>query len=117
MANGLHEYENWLTDHIDPFIQISGNEVVLTFGDIVSIDIASCKDLDGIIVAANQLRNYIENRSPTKAHPSLPDKYLLLHLCGLIIRHNGLRLDVGEVARQIDELWGGYDWQNCRWPA
>ncbi len=115
MTNGLHEYENWLSNHIDPFIQASGSEVLLTFDETVAINIASCNDFDSIAVAANQLRSYLERRKPTESHPLLPNRHLLLCFCVLVVRKNNPRLNAGKIQEQIDELWGGYDWQHSRW--
>ena len=115
MTSGLHEYERWLTERIDPYMCIQGSYVVLDFGRTRGIDISACTDLDTLVPAAAQLRDYLETHKPTAAFPSLPERYLLLRFCGMVIRHNRLKIDSSDAEHFIDRAWGGFDWQTGRW--
>lgn len=96
---------------------IQGSYVVLNFGRKRGIDISGCKDLDTLLAAAAQLRDYLESHKPTAAFPSLPERYLLLRFCGMAIRHNRLSINVVDAERYVDRAWGGFDWKTGRWPG
>lgn len=104
-----------LSEHIDPFISVQGSWEVLNFGRVRGIDISGCKDLGTLFAAAVQLREYLESHKPTAKFPDLPERYLLLHFCGLAIHHSRLSIDSSEAERFIDQAWGGFDWQSGRW--
>lgn len=122
MASGLHEYEQWLTDCIDPHLRIEGDAFVLNFDPPGRIDISRCRDMAGLIAAADALRGYFDAYAASGSTFLLPVPYLMRAFCSRVAEHKKTRIQCGQwepkgtaAMRHIQAAWGRYDWTTRTW--
>lgn len=116
MANGLHEYERWLTETIDAYMLIRDQKIVLKFNKpYKEIDLSGCYTIEGVFEAAKSLRGYLESWVPTEKHQFLPETYLLQRFCSLLNPYRKFSMDSYDLAKKIDDAWGGFDSKTRKW--